>query len=76
MWFCSLWPPCFLVVNTRWGVPLASLSLVVSNGLHPQINAARPSFNLLWSASLTDSLNQNPGGTKEFWAANVVEEGG
>ena len=42
--------------------------------------AASPSLNLLWSASLTDSPDQNPGtnefGTKEFLAANVVEERG
>ena len=42
--------------------------------------AASPSLNLLWSASLTDSLDQNPGtnefGTKKFGAANVLEERG
>ena len=42
--------------------------------------AASPSLNLLWSVSLTDSPDQNPGtnefGTKEFLAAKVVEERG
>ena len=42
--------------------------------------AASPSINLLWSAFLIDSPDQNPGtnefGTREFWAANVVEERG
>ena len=42
--------------------------------------AASPSLNLLWLASLTDSPDQNPGtnefGTKEFWAADMVEERG
>ena len=60
--------------------PFCLALFLVVNGLHPQINPAWLSLTLLWSASLTDSPNQNPGtselGTKEFLAPSAVEERG